>query len=322
MSELLTLAFLGCGRITAKHAGVLRKVPGVRCRFASREANRAAEFNRQLKGDGSYGSYQDAIDDDGVDVIVVATPPDSHLELALAALAARRHVVIEKPAFVHASDADQVAAAAEAAGRRALVAENYRYRPLLRVLREMLAENAVGDVRLIQIDAVKHQSAPAWLDATMPGALWEGGIHWIHFLASLGPEITHISGLRPGNHDNPERTMLVSASFAGGAVGTLSYSWEVPTPLRGLRMSHIYGTRGVIAFETNGLFLRQNGARNRIRLPGFRDISGYRAMWLDFVAAIRGEREPEMTLELARRDLALVEECYRSAMLPAPMETR
>lgn len=322
MPEPLTLAFLGCGRITAKHAGVLRKFPGVNCRFASRNATRAAEFNRQLKGSGSYGSYQEAIEDDTVDVIVVATPPDSHLELALAALAAGRHVVIEKPAFMHSTDADQVSAAAQSAGRRALVAENYRYRPLLSMVRDMLAEKAVGDVRLIQIDAVKHQTAPSWLDHTMPGALWEGGIHWIHFLASLGPEITSIAGLRPGNGADPERTMLVSASFADGAVGTLSYSWEVPTPLRGLRMSHIYGTRGVIAFETNGLFIRQNGIRNRIRLPGFRDISGYRAMWLDFTAAIRGEREPSMTLDLARRDLALVEECYRSASRSTPTENR
>ncbi|HRP09272.1 MAG TPA: hypothetical protein PLL69_12375, partial [Gemmatimonadales bacterium] len=166
------------------------------------------------------------------------------------------------------------------------------------------------------------QAAPAWLDHTMPGALWEGGIHWIHFLASLGPEITSISGLRPGNAADPERTMLVAATFAGGAVGTLAYSWEVPSPLRGLRMSHIYGTRGVIGFETNGLFLRQNGSRNRIRVPGFRDISGYRAMWLDFVAAIRGELQPSMTLDLARRDLALVEQCYRSAAQAAPTENR
>ncbi|HRP09271.1 MAG TPA: Gfo/Idh/MocA family oxidoreductase, partial [Gemmatimonadales bacterium] len=154
MPEPLTLAFLGCGRITARHAGVLRKVPGINCRFASRNAGRAAEFNRQLGGSGSYGSYQAAIDDESVDAIVVATPPDTHLELALAALGAGRHAVIEKPAFMHSSDVDMVAAAATSAGRLALVAENYRYRPLLGMLRDMLTERAVGDVRLIQIDAV------------------------------------------------------------------------------------------------------------------------------------------------------------------------
>ena len=320
MPEPLTLVFLGCGRITAKHAGILRKHPGARCRFASRDGAKAAEFNRRFKGDGSYAGYETALADAAVDVVVVATPPDSHLALALDALAAGKHVIIEKPAFLHAADAGQVRDAAARAGRMVTVAENYRYRPLLRSLQRLLAEQVIGDLRLIQIDAVKSQSAPAWLDATMPGALWEGGIHWIHFIASLGPQITGITGFRPGPHDTPERTMLAAATFADGAVGTLAYSWEVPSPLKGLRMSHLYGTRGVIAFESNGLFVRCSGARNRLHFPGFRDISGYGAMWRDFLAAFATGREPDMTLELARRDLALVEHCYRSAAQPATLE--
>jgi predicted dehydrogenase len=154
----------------------------------------------------------------------------------------------------------------------------------------------------------------------MPGALWEGGIHWIHFLASLGPEITGITGYQPGAAGSPERTMLAAATFSDGAVGTLAYSWDVPSPLRGIRMSHIYGTRGVLAFESNGLFIRCSGARNRIHFPGVRDISGYRAMWTDFLDALAGNRDPDMTLALARRDLALVEQCYRSARAPAQLE--
>jgi predicted dehydrogenase len=318
----MVLTFLGCGRITAKHAKILRSHRDmVRCRFASRDAAKAAEFNKRFGGVGSYSSYHDAVDDPTVSIVVIATPPDSHLPLALAALAAGRHVIIEKPAFLRATDAEQVREAATRAGRIVTVAENYRYRPLLRSLQRLIAEQVIGELRLIQIDAVKAQRAPAWLDqATMPGALWEGGIHWIHFLASLGPPLTGITGFRPGPHDAPERTMLAAATFANGAVGTLAYSWEVPSPLKGIRMSHLYGTRGVIAFESNGLFVRTSGARNRLSFPGFRDISGYGAMWRDFLAAIAAGREPDMTLELARRDLALVEQCYRSAASPALLE--
>jgi predicted dehydrogenase len=320
MPESMTLAFLGCGRITAKHAKLLRGRHGVRCRFASRDGDKGAEYNRRFGGTGSYASYDAAIGDPAVDVVVIATPPDSHQALALAAVRAGKHVIIEKPAFLHAAHADAVRDAAASAGVVVTVAENYRYRPLLRRLRELLADAVVGEVRLIQIDAVKAQRAPAWLSNEMPGALWEGGIHWVHFLASLGPQVTGITGFRPGPSQGPERTMLVTASFDTGAVGTLAYSWEVPSPLKGLRMSHVYGTRGVIAFESNGLFIRISGSRNRLHFPGFRDISGYGAMWTDFLAAIRDGREPEMTLDLARRDLALVEHCYRSAAAPALLE--
>jgi predicted dehydrogenase len=114
--------------------------------------------------------------------------------------------------------------------------------------------------------------------------------------------------------------MLAAATFSDGAVGTLAYSWEVPSPLRGIRMSHIYGTRGVLAFESNGLFIRCSGTRNRIYFPGLRDIGGYRAMWSDFIGALVGNHDPDMTLALARRDLALVEQCYRSARAPAQLE--
>lgn len=321
MPEQSTLAFLGCGRITIRHARTLGHFSDqVRCRFASRDSNRAAEFNRLHRGNGSYGSYQDAISDDGVDAVVIATPPDKHLSLALAALAAGRHVIIEKPAFVRAADADAVRDAAAASGRLALVAENYHYRPLLRVVRELIAGGAIGDLRLVQIDAVKLQSAPAWLDNDMPGALWEGGIHWVHFLAQLDNGVQRVEGFRPGPHDASERTMLLAATTGSGAAATLAYSWETPSPLRGLRMSHCYGTRGVIAFETNGLFVRISGGRNRIHLPGFRDISGFRAMWADFLAALRGERTPSMTLDLAQRDLALVERAYHSAATAVPTE--
>ncbi len=321
MAETLTIAFLGCGRIAERHARTVAKLPGIRVMFASRDSDRAAEFNRRLGGAGAFGSYEAAIADPTVDVIVVVTPPDSHRTLALAALAGGKDVIVEKPAFLTVAEADEVIAAAGVAGRRVLVAENYHYRPLLRVLQRLLAEGVIGELRLMQIDAVKHQRAPAWLDRPgMHGALWEGGIHWVHFLASVGPAVRNIRGLVAGDPGTPERTTLVTAAFVGGAVGSLAHSWEVPTPLKGLRMSHLYGTEGVIAFESNGLFVRVSGRRSRLLLPGFRDISGFRAMFTDFVAALRTGREPSMTLALARRDLALVEACHRPAGTPAAPE--
>jgi predicted dehydrogenase len=85
-------------------------------------------------------------------------------------------------------------------------------------------------------------------------------------------------------------------------------------------MSHIYGSRGAIAFESNGLFVRVSGPRSRLIVPGLRDLRGYRAMFHDFFTALREEREPAMTLALARRDLELVEAAYRTADETAGVE--
>lgn len=310
----LTLVFLGCGEAARMHAGTLAAVDdAVRLRFASRDRARAEAFRAELGGEAAYGSYEAALADPEVDVALVLTPPHRHLELALAALETGLDVIVEKPAFPASGDFDRVREAADRSDGRVLVAENYHYRPLLGSLRGLLAEGAVGEPLLIHVDAVKEQRTAGWRDdpdEAGGGALMEGGIHWIHFMAELGLEVEAVEGHRPSPTDGPERTTLVVFRYRSGAVGTLSYSWEVPSPLKGLRLSHVYGRGGALTFETNGLFLFGRGERLRLRFPGFRDISGYRAMFRDLLAALREGSEPSMTLAMAERDVRLVEAAY------------
>jgi len=109
---------------------------------------------------------------------------------------------------------------------------------------------------------------------------------------------------------------MVAFGFAEGATGCLSYSWEVPSTARGLRLSKIYGRDGTITFESNGLWVLVHGKKTRLYLPGLRDLAGYRAMLADFVAALRDDREPAFDLARARRDLEVIELAYASAGLP------
>jgi predicted dehydrogenase len=107
--------------------------------------------------------------------------------------------------------------------------------------------------------------------------------------------------------------MQVSFAYDNGPAGLLSYSWEVPSTAKGLRLSKIYGRAGTITFETNGLWVLLHGKKTRIYVPGLRDLAGYAAMWADFVQAWKTGREPAMTLAQARRDLELVEQAYATA---------
>jgi hypothetical protein len=85
----------------------------------------------------------------------------------------------------------------------------------------------------------------------------------------------------------------------------LAYSWDVHAPLQGLRISRVFGTKSTITFESNGLFLAR-GARVRLVPGGVSDLRGFRAMFDDFITALRNNRAPQFTLELARRDLDIV----------------
>lgn len=316
----MNLAFLGCGGVTRTHSRTLRRVPGVGRFYASRDPARAEAFSRELGGAGAFGSYAEAMADPRVDAVVVATPPDSHLELTLAAVAAGKHAIVEKPPFLRAADFDAVEAAAAAARRRVMVAENYFYKPLVEALRGVVARGDLGEIRVVHVNALKHQTTGGWRDRPEHaggGALFEGGIHWVSFMASLGMEVLDVAGFLPGGADPAtERSAVAVFRYANGAVGTLHHSWEIPTPLKGVRMSALYGTEGTASFESNGLFLAVRGRRKAASLLRPADLVGYRAMWADFADAVRDDREPRYTLALARRDLSLVERIYRTAPPP------
>lgn len=322
----LHVALLGCGEAARAHADTLAGLePVSRISCASRSVRRAEAFRREHDGYRSYGSYAGAMDDESVDAVLVLTPPAHHLELTLEAIRAGKHVIVEKPPFLRSVDVDRVERAAAEAGRQVLVAENYYYKPVRRRVAEVIRRGDIGEVLFVYVNALKRQEAGGWREdpeLAGGGALFEGGIHWVDFVANLGLTLESASGRRPapapdrGGADRrePERSVLVDLDYAEGAAGSLYYSWEVPSPLGGARFSRIYGRKGSLAFESNGGFVALHGERTRFwPVPGgLADAAGYRPMFRDFLEALTAGRDPEYDLRLARRDLELVEQIYDS----------
>jgi UDP-N-acetylglucosamine 3-dehydrogenase len=315
--DRVRLAFLGCGQITRKHSRTLASLQlGVDCFYASRDAGKAKQYKTELKGSGSFDSYAAAIESPDIDAVFVVTPPADHLELTLAALGGGKHVLVEKPPFLQAADFDKVVRAGRKSGLQVMVAENYFYKPMAVKLREILARGEIGDILFIHVNATKLQRTGDWRDSAAlsgGGALFEGGIHWVSLLGAIGLTPGRVRAARPGPRDGTERSMLVTLEYEEGAVATLALSWDLPALVNGLRVSRIYGTHGTLRFETNGLAALQTGRRTRLILPGHQDLAGYRAMFGDFLPAIEGNRPPRYNLGLARRDLTLIENAYRSA---------
>jgi predicted dehydrogenase len=271
---------------------------------------------------GHYADYVAAIEDPRVDAVVIAVPPRFHLDLALRALAAGKHVLVEKPAFLTMEDYATVVEARNRARRVVLVGENDHYKPLAVTLRRLLAQGAIGDMVFAHFTTIakRLKEADDWRnDELMAGgdAFFEEGIHWLHLAGSLGPKITAIYGFRPSvSCDGPDRrckSMMVSFQYDNQAVGSLYYSREIPSLFRGLRLSKLFGRKGVITFESNGGFVFVRGAGlPRMLFPGFRDIRGYQAMYRDFAASIRTGETPEMSLERAIEDQQLMDQVYAS----------
>jgi predicted dehydrogenase len=328
MPEPLRIAFLGCGFITAVHSRHLRPLDREIARaYASRDRSKADDYCRRYGGAGSYADYSAALADPRVDAVVVAVPPRFHLDLVVRALAAGKHVLVEKPAFLRMEDYRAVVAARDRAGRVVLVGENDHYKPLAVSLRRLLREGAIGEMVFAHFTTIakRLKTADDWRnDETIAGgdAFFEEGIHWLHLADSLGPRIipSTIRGYRPAVSSEPDgsgdvraKSMMIAFGYDDGAVGSLYYSREIPSLFRGLRVSKLFGRRGIITFESNGSFVIVRGAGvPRLLVPGFRDVRGYRRMYRDFVGAVRNARAPEMSLERAMEDQQLMDQIYAS----------
>ncbi len=329
MPAPIRIAFLGCGFITRVHSRNLRRFRSeIVCGYASRDKAKAAEFCGKYRGTGTYADYAEAINDPDVDAVVIAVPPAFHLNLTLQALAAGKHVLVEKPAYLTMGAYEVVREARDRAKRVVLVGENDHYKPLAIRLRKLLADGVIGEMVFAHFSSIVKRLKPAddWRnDEAMAGgdAFFEEGIHWLHLAGSLGPKITSIAGYRPaplapsaveGSREGPDRrvkSLMAAFHYDNGAVGSLYYSREIPSMLKGLRLSKLFGRRGVITFESNGIVLLARGpGLPRLIFPGFRDMRGYQAMYRDFRHSILNGTAPEMSLERAMEDQRLMDQIY------------
>lgn len=310
------ILFLGCGKATAMHARTLRRFGGiVEWGFASRDEQKALIYQKKYHGCYASGDYETALTDPRWDAVMINLPPRMHREWALKALENGKHVIVEKPPFLSLAELDEVQDMADKVHKQVMVAENYYYKPLLRELRTLVRELADGDLLCFYINALKTQKTGDWRDEPElagGGSLFEGGIHWINFMNHLGLNIRTVKASFPHPHGDMDRTAVVIYEYEENVTGILFYSWETYSPLKGLRLSRMYGRKVSIVFESNGLFLLSYGRIFRIKLPGLRDISGYRSMFKDFIDSLRADHQPAMTLKRARKDLEILEKIYHS----------
>ena len=119
---------------------------------ASRSEDRAADFARRHEIGRAYGSYEQLAADPDVDIVYVAAPHAQHKPLALLAISAGKHVLVEKPLALDAAEAAEIAAAAAGAGVFAAEAMWTRYLPQFDVLQQVIERGDLGPIRLATAD--------------------------------------------------------------------------------------------------------------------------------------------------------------------------
>ena len=117
---------------------------------ASRNQKRAEAYAREWEIERAYGSYEELLDDPGIDAVYISLPNTMHVEWSIAALEAGKHVLCEKPLTRTPEDAKAAFDAADRAKRYLMEAFMWRHNPQTRRLRDLIDEGAVGEVRLIR----------------------------------------------------------------------------------------------------------------------------------------------------------------------------
>ena len=319
---------LGCGKIAKTHAKILKKlehyVPGkpTRISFASRDLEKAKKYKKMFRGDFTFGSYEQAMTHDDVDVIVICTPNDNHKALALKTLENKKHLVIEKPIALTTKEADEIIQMAKETKKMVLVAENHRYRPHIRYLEYLIQSGELGVVKMIRMNVMRKHKFEQNEWRAKPnqmggGPLIDGGIHWINALLTLGQEqVLDIQAMEPPRTLDPcpkEDSLAILCQFKNGAVGSLTYSWGIPGSFP-IKFISVHGSKGSVYISNTGMFgLKTIQWPIPLKLP-FRDWRGYLAMWQNFLYALANENM-ELCLcpaEIGRRDLEFVEKVYQS----------
>ena len=186
-------------------------------------------------GPALVGSWEALVGRDDVDLVAVATPPDTHAAIALAALAAGKHVLVEKPLATTREDAERVAEAARQTGRVVAVDYLQRFAPVAETLVSWARSGAFGPLRRVVVENYAH-------DAALPPGHWfwdaeqSGGIlveHAVHFLdlahALTDARPVHVGGGAAERPDGRRDRVLLDAVYSDGLTVTHYHSFDRPT---------------------------------------------------------------------------------------------
>ncbi|WP_338678870.1 Gfo/Idh/MocA family oxidoreductase [Janthinobacterium sp. TB1-E2] len=285
----INIGLIGAGYMGKAHTIAYKAVRGIfptalnpvcEC-ISTSSAEGAARSAQELGWNRSTGDWRTLVNDRAIDAIIVATPPATHKDIVLAALALGKPVFCEKPLGMTAAESLQLAQAAEAAGVANMVGYNYIRTPASQLARQIIESGEIGEIIHVAAEHVEDYlhdpRAPAsWrtreATATRAGALADVGSHLLNLALRLGGPIDSLvadmntvhaqrqgpAGMEAVENDDQGNVML---RFASGALGALTFSRVAA----GRKMGYTYritGTKGALAFDQedqNALWLYDAG---------------------------------------------------------------
>jgi D-xylose 1-dehydrogenase (NADP+, D-xylono-1,5-lactone-forming) len=285
---------------------------------ASRDPGRAEAYAREHGLARAHESYEALLADPEVDGVYISLPNSMHVEWALQAVEAGKHVLCEKPLTRRAEDAERAFEAAERAGRVLAEAFMYRHHPQTARVAELVSGGAIGELRALRA-AFSFPLAGAENVRLRPeldgGALMDVGCYCVSGVRLLAGEPERVHGEQVAGPSGVDVTFAGTLRFPSDVVATFHASMALP----GRQELEALGSEGTLLVQApwrvdfgGDVLLRRGDRVERVDIP---TADAYRLELDDFAAAAAGERPPLLrradTVAQARTIQALYESAER-----------
>jgi 2-alkyl-3-oxoalkanoate reductase len=341
----LKVGIVGCGNISLSHVSALKGVPHVTiCGVCDRDEQRARLVANAAGGVSIYSDLAELLERERPDAVHILTPPATHAALAIQAMEAGCHVLVEKPMALSVAEADAMIATAKANSVKLSTCHNYLFKPSIVKARELVKSGAIGTPVYVNgyyglsgegnaYASAAGQSHWAW---RLPGGVFTNFIpHLIYLQQEFMGSQAEVTGVALSQDQNIDQETEMFASLQGEhTAGTLSVSMRTRPYAKFIE---IYGTKGIIRADMVSEVCVINRERKLPRLiskvtfnlekavqllfgtaqSAFHVLTGrmknmpdLQVMTRELYAALEEGREPPITGEDGRRMVEMMEQLW------------
>jgi predicted dehydrogenase len=328
------VGLIGGGNISETHARAANAIPEVSV-VAIYGTNQAKVAGlAQEHAAKPYTDFVAFLNHRPLDLVTIGSPSGLHAMQGIAAAKRGLHVLTEKPIDISTQRADELIAAAESSGVKLGVMFQDRCKPDIRRMKQWIDEGVLGKVLLAEARVKWYRPPEYYSDSKWRGtlaldgggALINQGVHTVDLLLWMLGDVVGVQARRANllHKIEAEDTALALLEFESGANAVLEASTAAfPGYPRRLEIT---GTEGTMILEQDRVIAvnlkhprdgvvasRANDNMEETASPVVTDFEGHRAVFEDFVRAIKENGTPMCDGREARRSLALIEEIYRAA---------
>lgn len=355
----MNVAFVGCGGMAAQYLPVYRDLDWVRVAVCVDVNAAAARTAAEMVGSAASADFASALGSD-IDAVIISTPNSMHRSQGVAAMAAGKHVLLQKPVAANLADAQAIASAAAESKKTVGLYMSYFDQPLMHDLRDMVRDGRFGDV--VQGYArLMHRGGMMWSRESLAGrTTWRGSVaetgggcfiqlavHYVHIFEWLtGYRVVRATGFVRNLHCpglEGEDLACCVLQLDSGAMITLDTAWCAD----GEELA-LHGTEGTVTYRGNrwlsvssaagafdGRVVRYAGGVSEafggpvgrdqtmeIRPPAFGDITNELNQHVQFLEAAREGHAAPVSIESGVHDMRVVAAVYESARSGCAAEVR